>query len=87
MKRAAGVDNTARRTWDKEEFAEKAAKREKEESKETSQDLKKRKRLERDPLHQGLIVERSTLKTREYQLDLASRLGKTQVRSTLLSNL
>lgn len=34
---------------------------------------------ERDPLHQGLIVERAKLKPRGYQLDLASRLGKTQV--------
>jgi hypothetical protein len=51
---AAGVDNTARRTWDREEFAEKAEKREKEadEAEETAMDLKKRKRLERDPLHQ-----------------------------------
>jgi hypothetical protein len=84
MKRAAGVDNTARRTWDKEEFAEKAAEREAkaDKSAETAQDIKKRKRLERDPLHQGLIVERSTLKHREYQLDLASRLGKSQVSSS-----
>lgn len=35
--------------------------------------------LERDPLHQGLIVQRSHLKSREFQLDLTSRLGKTQV--------
>lgn len=34
---------------------------------------------ERDPLHQGLIVQRSHLKSREFQLDLTSRLGKTQV--------
>jgi hypothetical protein len=83
-KRAAGVDNTARRTWDKEEYAEKAAEREKkavgEDGEEiTALELKKRKRLERDPLHQGLIVERSNLKTRDYQIDLTSRLNKTQV--------
>lgn len=42
-------------------------------------EARRRKRLERDPLHQGLIVARSELKGREYQLDLASRLGKTQV--------
>ncbi|KAI8472664.1 MAG: hypothetical protein J3K34DRAFT_453742 [Monoraphidium minutum] len=78
---AAGVDNTARRVWDKEEFREKADKREAEaaEAEETALDIKKRKRLERDPLHQGLIVERSTLKMREYQLDLTSRIGKAQV--------
>ncbi len=48
---------------------------------ETALDIKKRKRLERDPLHQGLIVERSQLKQRDYQIDLAARLGKTQVRA------
>jgi len=47
---------------------------------ESALDVRKRKRLERDPLHQGLIVERSQLKGREYQIDLAARLGKTQVR-------
>lgn len=81
---AAGVDNTARRQWDKEEFAKKAAEREKQMEGEdgeelTALELKKRKRLERDPLHQGLIVERSNLKSREYQIDLTSRLNKTQV--------
>ena len=34
---------------------------------------------ERDPLHQGLIVERSKLQQRSYTLDLKARLGKTQV--------
>lgn len=34
---------------------------------------------ERDPLHQGLIVQRAQLKSRDFQLDLTSRLGKTQV--------
>jgi len=37
---------------------------------------------ERDPLHQGLIVERSKLQGRGFQVDLASRLGKTQVVTT-----
>jgi U4/U6.U5 tri-snRNP component SNU23 len=46
---------------------------------ETAADIRKRKRLERDPLHQGLIVERTNLKQRDYQIDLAARLGKTQV--------
>jgi U4/U6.U5 tri-snRNP component SNU23 len=77
----AGVDNTARRTWDKEEFAAKAAAQEKKdaEDEESPLDAKKRRRLERDPLHQGLIVQRSALRGREFQVDLASRLGKTQV--------
>lgn len=80
-KPAAGVDNTARRTWDKEEFRQKADDREKSEKKneDSAYDAKKRKRMERDPLHQGLIVARSNLQGREYQLDLAARLGKTQV--------
>ena len=42
-------------------------------------DARKRKRLERDPLHQGLIVARANLKARDYQIDLASKLHKTQV--------
>lgn len=79
--KAAGVDNTARRTWDKDEFSEKAAKREKEaaEDEESALAIKKRKRLERDPLHQGLIVARSNLQARDYQVNLTERLGKTQV--------
>ena len=80
--KAATVDNTARRTWDKEEFKHKAQEREdkaKARDKEEVMDARRRKRLERDPLHQGLIVERSSLKQREYQIDLQSRLGKTQV--------
>lgn len=44
-------------------------------------DAKKRKRLERDPLHQGLIVARANLKARDYQIDLASKLNKTQARA------
>lgn len=34
---------------------------------------------ERDPLHQGLIVERANLKARDRQIDLAANLNKTQV--------
>lgn len=80
-KKAAGVDNTARRTWDKEEFAEKAAKREAEaaDDEESAYAIKKRKRLERDPLHQGLIVARSNLQKRDYEINLTERLNKTQV--------
>ncbi|CAG9464866.1 unnamed protein product [Pedinophyceae sp. YPF-701] len=81
-KPAAGVDNTARRTWDKEEYAERAAKRDKEEQEIADLDpreVKRQKRLARDPLHQGLIAERSLLKSRSYKLDLERKLGKTQV--------
>lgn len=35
--------------------------------------------LERDPLHQGKIVERAKLTQRNFELDLTSRLGKSQV--------
>lgn len=76
---AAKVDNTARRTWDKEEFRQKAEARKKDEKADEAYEARKRKRLERDPLHQGLIVARTELKQRDYQIDLAARLGKTQV--------
>ena len=33
---------------------------------------------ERDPLHQGLIVERAKLRAREQEVDLTSRLGRAQ---------
>ena len=36
---------------------------------------------ELDPLHQGLIVQRATLKARDYQIDLAANLNKTTVHS------
>mmetsp|Transcript_35451 Transcript_35451/g.90736 ORF Transcript_35451/g.90736 Transcript_35451/m.90736 type:complete len:231 (-) Transcript_35451:50-742(-) len=80
-KKKAGVDNTARRHWDKDEYTEQAAEREKKETEveESALDARKRKRVERDPLHQGIIVQRSHLKQRSYRLDLAGRLGKTQI--------
>ncbi|KAL6759370.1 hypothetical protein V8C86DRAFT_2574448 [Haematococcus lacustris] len=82
-KPASGVDNTSRRIWDKDDFRKKAEEREakasKEEKEDSAYEARKRKRLERDPLHQGLIVERTHLKQRDYQIDLAARLGKTQV--------
>ena len=34
--------------------------------------------LERDPLHQGLIVERAKLRAREQEVDLTSKLGRAQ---------
>ncbi len=79
-KKKSGVDNTSRRTWDKEEFRVKADARDRKEKETEAFDARKRKRLERDPLHNGIIVERSELKQRDFQIDLASRLGKTQVR-------
>lgn len=76
-----GVDNTARRKWDKSEYEDKAKQRDAKEAEaeESALDAKKRKRLERDPLHQGVIVQRSHLKARKYTLNLEARLGKTQV--------
>lgn len=62
--RKSNVDNTARRTWDKEEFRQKANERERSEKANEAYDARKRKRLERDPLHLGIIVERSELKQR-----------------------
>ncbi|MEW5303667.1 MAG: hypothetical protein WDW36_006338 [Sanguina aurantia] len=75
------VDHSGRRTWDKTEYQQKADEREKadDEAEESALDARKRKRLARDPLHNGLIVQRTELQGRQYQIDLASRLGKTQV--------
>lgn len=66
---------------DKSEYQQKADDREKadDEAEESALDARKRKRLARDPLHNGLIVQRTELQGRQYQIDLASRLGKTQV--------
>lgn len=47
-------------------------------------EIKKRKRLERDPLHQGLIVQRANLKPRDFQIDLAAKLHKSQVVSVTM---
>jgi hypothetical protein len=82
--KTTAVDNTTRRQWDRVEYEKKAAEKEAVASKKDDDgdavlEARRRKRLERDPLHQGLIVERSMLKGRDFQLDLASRLGKTQV--------
>ena len=115
-KNVKGVNNVDfRRTWDKEEFSEKAKAREEKvrravcrsafathvptrslplpvahrhailqekKNEDEALEAKKRKRLERDPLHQGLIVARANLKARDYQIDLAAKLNKTQVRAS-----
>jgi U4/U6.U5 tri-snRNP component SNU23 len=44
-----------------------------------TKELRKRRRIERDPLHQGLILERSKLQARGFRLNLQALLGKTQV--------
>ncbi|KAL4514908.1 hypothetical protein Ndes2526A_g03741 [Nannochloris sp. 'desiccata'] len=81
-KAPTGVVNTFRKTWDKEEYADKAKEREKKEgTDDPALDARKRKRLENDPLHQGLIVQRANLKARDQQIDLASNLHRTTVHS------
>ncbi|CAN6346455.1 unnamed protein product, partial [Urochloa humidicola] len=63
-----GVDNTSRRKFDKEEYLERARQREQREKEEA------RKGKDRGP-----PVQRQPLKHRDYEVDLESRLGKTQV--------
>eukprot|EP00959_Pyramimonas_sp_CCMP1952_P243830 5096936-Pyramimonas_sp.AAC.1 len=67
----SGVDNTARRKWDRDEFAAKAAEREQEEE---ELELAKTR-----PAPSTAIVQRAPLQQRSYEVDLTSRLGKTQV--------
>ncbi|XP_066356457.1 uncharacterized protein [Miscanthus floridulus] len=62
-----GVDNTSRRKFDKEEYLERARQREQREKDEAW------KGKERGP-----PVQRQPLKHRDYEVDLDSRLGKTQ---------
>ncbi|EPS69747.1 hypothetical protein M569_05017, partial [Genlisea aurea] len=64
---AAGVDNTFRRKFDREEYLKRARERE---EKEEEERLKKSR---------GSLVQRKPLKHRDYEVDLESRLGKTQV--------
>ncbi|KAJ8771812.1 hypothetical protein K2173_026989 [Erythroxylum novogranatense] len=63
-----GVDNTFRRKFDKEEYLERAREREKQEA-----DAKFKSKSK------ALPVQRKPLKHRDYEVDLESRLGKTQV--------
>ncbi|KAL6142541.1 hypothetical protein ACLB2K_060821 [Fragaria x ananassa] len=65
---AAGVDNTHRRKFDLEEYAEKARERERKEEEGARKSKSK-----------GPPVQRKPLKHRDYEVDLESRLGKTQV--------
>ena len=79
-----GGDNTARRKWDAEEFAERARERQEAEKAEARGEgeglTAKQKRLrEKDPLHMGLITERAALKQRDTRIDLSSRVGTVQI--------
>ncbi|KAK9725019.1 hypothetical protein RND81_05G116000 [Saponaria officinalis] len=64
---AVGVDNTFRRKFDGEEYLERAREREE----------KEKDRLK--PKSKGPLIQRKPLKHRDYEVDLESRLGKTQV--------
>ncbi|XLU81609.1 hypothetical protein S245_005029, partial [Arachis hypogaea] len=64
----AGVDNTFRRKFDREEYLERARERERQEEEGRSKSKAK-----------GPPVQRKPLKHRDYEVDLESRLGKTQV--------
>ncbi|KAM6559270.1 hypothetical protein CsatA_028509 [Cannabis sativa] len=63
-----GVDNTFRKKFDREEYLEKAREREKQINKMLI-------------AAKGPPVQRKPLKHRDYEVDLESRLGKTQVLS------
>ncbi|KAG6430400.1 hypothetical protein SASPL_108465 [Salvia splendens] len=64
---AAGIDNTFRKKFDREEYLQRARDREaKEEARNKSKSS-------------GPPVQRKPLKHRDYEVDLESRLGKTQV--------
>ncbi|KAE8732666.1 C2H2 and C2HC zinc fingers superfamily protein isoform 2 [Hibiscus syriacus] len=65
---AIGVDNTFRKKFDREEYLERAREREKQEAEGRSKSQSK-----------GPAVQRKPLKHRDYEVDLESRLGKTQV--------
>ncbi|KAL8115020.1 uncharacterized protein LOC141668769 [Apium graveolens] len=67
-KSGAGVDNTFRKKFDREEYLERARKRELKEEEAKSKGKSK-----------GPPVQRKPLKHRDYEVDLESRLGKTQV--------
>ncbi|KAJ8619435.1 hypothetical protein MRB53_027964 [Persea americana] len=65
---AVGVDNTFRRKFNREEYLERAREREDQE-----QDGRSKSKAKAPP------VQRKPLKHRDYEVDLDSRLGKTQV--------
>ncbi|CAM6101578.1 unnamed protein product [Calypogeia fissa] len=64
----SNVDNTFRRKWNREQYLERAREAEKEE-----EDEREGRKVRGPP------VQRKPLKHRDYEVDLTSRLGKTQV--------
>ncbi|KAG8363885.1 hypothetical protein BUALT_Bualt19G0069000 [Buddleja alternifolia] len=74
----AGVDNTFRKKFDREEYLQRA--REREEKAEARNKSKCKKYVIIDLSEsRGPPVQRKPLKHRDYEVDLESRLGKTQV--------
>ncbi|PIA32361.1 hypothetical protein AQUCO_04500156v1 [Aquilegia coerulea] len=66
---AVGVDNTFRRKFDREEYLQRAREREEQEEEGRFKSSKSK----------GPLVQRKPLKHRDFEVDLESRLGKTQV--------
>ncbi|PIA59494.1 hypothetical protein AQUCO_00400406v1 [Aquilegia coerulea] len=66
---AVGVDNTFRRKFDREEYLQRAREREEQEEEGRFKSSKSK----------GPPVQRKPLKHRDFEVDLESRLGKTQV--------
>lgn len=64
----AGIDNTFRKKFDREEYLQRAREREEKEAEGRHKSKSK-----------GPLIQRKPLKHRDYQVDLESRLGKTQV--------
>ncbi|KAF3967034.1 hypothetical protein CMV_008925 [Castanea mollissima] len=72
-KEVVGVDNTFRRKFDREEYLERARERERKEEESRSKSKSK-----------GPPVQRKPLKHRDYEVDLESRLGKTQLAGIMI---
>jgi len=64
---------------DRAEFHAKAEQRKAQENEDSKLDARARKRRERDPLHQGIIVARGQIKARNREIDLAANLGRTRM--------
>lgn len=64
---------------DRAEFHAKAEQRNAKENEDSKLDARARKRRERDPLHQGIIVARGQIKARDREIDLAANLGRTRM--------
>lgn len=70
---ASGVDNTFRRKFDKEDYLERARKRLQQEEEEEESRFRSSKSSKGPP------IQRKPLKHRDFEVDLDSRLGKSQI--------